>query len=46
MSYITIDAACKITELDPGTELAKINVKGAFCLIPVNPLDHHLLAME
>ena len=47
MSYFTIDdAICKITELGPGTELAKIDVKGAFCLIPVNPLDCNLLAME
>ena len=47
MFYITIDdVARKIIELDSGTELAKINVEGAFCLIPVIPLDHHLLAME
>ena len=47
LSYITIDdATWKVIELGPGTELAKIDVKGAFRLIPVNPLDHHLLAME
>ena len=47
MYYITVDdAICKILELGPGTELTKIDVKGAFRLIPVNPLDRHLLAME
>ena len=47
MYYITVDDAIrKILELGPGTELAKIDVKGAFRLIPVNPLDRHLLAME
>ena len=47
MSYITIDDVVrKIVQLGPGTELAKIDVKVAFCLVPVNPLDHHLLAIE
>ena len=47
MFYITIDNAVhKIIEFGPGTELAKIDVKDAFHLIPVSPLDHHLLTME
>ena len=47
LSYVTIDDAVrKIIEMGPGTELAKIDVKGAFRLIPVSPLDCHLLAME
>ena len=47
LTYITIDDAVrKIVQLGPGTELAKIDVKGAFCLVPVNPLDCHLLTME
>ena len=47
LSYVTIDDAVrKIIEMGPGTELAKIDVKGAFRLIPVSPLDRHLLAME
>ena len=36
----------KIVQLGPGTELTEIDVKGIFCLVPVNPLDHHLLDME
>ena len=32
MSYITIDVVIhKIIKLGPGTELAKIDVKGVFC---------------
>ena len=39
-------AVHKIVKLSSGTELAKIDVKGGFCLIPVSTLDCHLLAME
>ena len=43
MSYITTDdAVCKIEQLGPGSLLAKIDIKSAFRLIPV---DRHLLAM-
>ena len=40
MSQLTMQYA------SPGTELAKTDVKGTFCLIPISPLDYHLLAME
>ena len=47
MTYITIDhAVSKILELGPGTQLAKIDVRSAFRLVPVHPADRHLLAME
>lgn len=36
----------RLLNLGLGTDIAKIDVKGAFCLIPVNPLDHYLSAME
>ena len=47
MVYITIDDAIKkINDLGPGSLLAKIDIQGAFRLIPVHPVDRHLLAME
>ena len=47
MSYITTDHAIStILALGRGTLLAKIDVKSAFRLIPVNPSDRHLLAMK
>lgn len=46
LSYITIDTAISnILELGQGTLLAKIDIKHAFRLHPVHPVDHHLLAM-
>ena len=47
MAYISVDDAIrKIITLGKGTLLAKIDIKSAFCLIPVHPADRHLLAME
>ena len=47
LSYITIDDAIKkIIELGPNTLMAKIDIKNAFCLLPVHPADRHLLTME
>lgn len=47
LSCILIDDVVRrIIEIGPGTELAKIDVKGAFCVIPVILLDSHLLAMD
>ena len=38
---VTIDDVVhNVIEISSRTELAKIAVKSAFCLIPVNPLDH------
>ena len=46
LSYITIDTAISnILELGQGTLLAKIDIKHAFRLLPVHPIDCHLLAM-
>ena len=33
-------------KLGPSALLAKMAIKNAFCLLPVHPADHHLLAME
>ena len=47
LTYITVDTAIKhIITLGPGTLLAKLDIKSAFCLRPVHPGDRHLLAMR
>ena len=40
------DVIHQILQLGPNTLLAKIDIKSAFRLLPVNPVDRHLLAME
>jgi len=47
MSYVTIDDAInRILSMGPRSLLAKIDIKSAFCLIPVHLADRHLLAMQ
>ena len=47
LSYITVDTAIDhIIELGPRTLLAKMDIKSAFCLLPMHPSDRHLLVME
>lgn len=47
MKYMKVDDAVKkIIDLGVGCRLAKIDVKSAFRLLPVHPIDRHLLAME
>ena len=47
LKYITIDSAIEhIKHIGHGTLLAKVDIKSAFCLLPVHPTDHHLLAMR
>ena len=47
LSYITVDSAiAEIMKLGRGTLLAKVDIKSAFCLLPVHPADRHLLAMN
>ena len=47
IQYITVDdAAQKIISLGPGTQMAKIDIRSAFRLIPVHPTDRHLLGMK
>ena len=47
LSYITVDHAIySIVQSGPNTLLAKVDIKGTFRLIPVNPADRHLLAMR
>ena len=33
-----------IQRLGPGTELIKLDLKNVYCIIPIHPQDHHLLA--
>jgi len=45
--YITVESAIQcIRQLGRGTQLAKIDIKSAFRLLPVHPADRHLLAMK
>jgi len=47
LSYITVDSAiAEIMKLGRGTLLAKVDIKNAFCLLPVHLADCHLLAMS
>ena len=46
LTYIKIqDVIQQILQLGPGAELAKIDIKSAYCIIPINPADRHLLGM-
>ena len=47
MSCASVDNAVEcIQHLGPGTELIKVDLKNAFCIVPVHPNDHHLLAIR
>ena len=47
LTYISVDSAIEqIMALGRGTLLAKIDIKSAFRLLPVRPVDRHLLAMK
>ena len=47
LSYTKLDEIVEsIWKLGPGTQLAKIDIKNAYRIIPVHPSDRHLLAME
>ena len=47
LSYITIeDAIQRIIQLRPNTLLAKLDIKSAFRLLPLQPANRHLLGME
>ena len=46
LQYASIDDAVKlIMQLGPGTQLAKLDIKDAYRIVPVHPDDHHLLAI-
>ena len=46
LSYCTVDDAYAIVnQFGPGTLLSKIDLKNAFCLIPVRPADWNLLGI-
>ena len=40
------DAILNVLKFGKNTILAKINIKGAFCLLPVYPADRYLLGMR
>ena len=47
LSYVIVDTAIwHILNTGPGALLAKIDIKHAFCLLPVHLADYHLLAMS
>ena len=47
MAYSSIhEAARMVLHLGMGTEMAKIDIASAFCLIPVHPDDCYLLGDE
>jgi len=47
LTYVTVESAIQcIQQLGQRTQLAKIDVKSAFWLLPVHPADRHLLAMN
>ena len=43
--YLVSDAAGIMLQLGLGTEMAKIDIASAFCLIPVHPDDWYLSGM-
>ena len=47
LSYITVDTTIEhILTLGAGTQLAKIDIRNAFRLLPVHPADRHMLGMK
>ena len=47
MSYISIDTVIKqINLLGQGTQLAKLDIKQAYRMVPIHPTDRLLLAMK
>ena len=47
LHYVTVDDAVhQIFSLSRGCLLAKVDIQSAFCLLPVHPVDRHLLLMK
>ena len=47
MMYASVDNAVSITQhLGQGAQLVKMDLKDAYCIIPVHPQDHHLLGIQ
>ena len=40
------DVVTELNQMGPGTLLAKIDIKSAYCIILVHPADRHLLGMS
>ena len=44
LSYMTVDTVARVVQaLGTGTFMAKVDIKSAYCLIPVHPDDRPLL---
>lgn len=47
LSYISVDDVAKIiAKLGPRTQLAKVDIKSAYRMVPIHPDDRHLLGMK
>ena len=47
LQYASVDQAVSIIQhLGRGTQLAKVDIKDAYRIIPVHPSDYHLLGMS
>ena len=47
LRYASLDDALGlITQLGPGTQLVKMDLKDAYRIVPVHPDDHHLLGIS
>ena len=47
LRYASLDDALRLmARLGPGTQLVKMDLKDAYCMVPVHPEDQHLLAMS
>ena len=47
LSYVSTDDAVNlILEIGKGTHMVKVNLKDAYCVVPIHPRDHNLLAVS
>ena len=47
LRYASLDNAIRlVAQLGPGTQLVKMNLKDAYCMVPVDPEDQHVLAVS
>ena len=47
LQYATVDDAVKlIQQLGRGSQLVKLDIKDAYCIVPVHPDDYHLLSIK
>ena len=47
LTYTSVDKVARMAQsLGPGTLMAKLDIKAAYCLVPVHPDDRHILGLE